>query len=54
MKTYAIILASGTGSRFGGDLPKQFVEVNGRAIISYTLEVYNRTLVIDGAPSKLG
>ena len=30
MKNYAIILASGNGSRFGGDLPKQFVKISGK------------------------
>ena len=29
----AVVLAGGSGRRIGGDLPKQFIEVNGRAII---------------------
>jgi len=37
MKTYGIILASGVGSRFGGDVPKQFAKVNGRMVIEHTL-----------------
>ena len=33
MKNYAIILASGSGSRFGADIPKQFVKIADK--ISY-------------------
>lgn len=47
MKTFCIILASGTGSRFGGDVPKQFVRVCGRMIIEYTLDACLRTDSID-------
>ena len=47
MKTHGIILASGTGSRFGGDTPKQFVRVCGRMIVEYTLDVCLRTNTID-------
>ena len=43
MNTYCIILASGTGSRFGGDVPKQFLHVNGRMVIEYTLDACLRT-----------
>ena len=28
----------GNGQRFGAQIPKQFVEINGRMIIEYTLE----------------
>ena len=47
MKTYCIILASGRGCRFGGDVPKQFLRVNGRMVIEYTLDVCLRTGTID-------
>lgn len=47
MKTFCIILASGTGSRFGGDVPKQFVRVCGRMIIEYTLDACLQTDSID-------
>ncbi len=33
-----ILLSGGTGTRVGGDIPKQYVEVSGRMILSYTLE----------------
>lgn len=35
---YVLLLAGGTGSRFGADKPKQFVEVDGIPIIVYTLK----------------
>ena len=47
MKSICVILASGTGSRFGGDPPKQFVRVCGRMIIEYTLDVCIRTESLD-------
>ncbi|MBL4775423.1 MAG: 2-C-methyl-D-erythritol 4-phosphate cytidylyltransferase [Mariprofundus sp.] len=37
MKTAVLLLAAGSGSRFGGDIPKQYVRVAGRAIILHTL-----------------
>ncbi len=37
MKTAVLLLAAGSGSRFGGDIPKQYVEVGGKAIILHTL-----------------
>lgn len=47
MKTHCILLASGTGSRFGGDIPKQFVRVCGHMIVEYTLDACLRTNSID-------
>ncbi|MFQ5345817.1 MAG: 2-C-methyl-D-erythritol 4-phosphate cytidylyltransferase [Mariprofundus sp.] len=38
MKTAVLLLAAGSSSRFGGDLPKQYVEVGGKAIILHTLD----------------
>jgi 2-C-methyl-D-erythritol 4-phosphate cytidylyltransferase len=37
---YVIIVAGGSGSRMGGTLPKQFLEVNGRPILMRTIEVF--------------
>lgn len=36
----ALILAGGTGTRLGGDIPKQYIEVNGKPIICYCLETF--------------
>ena len=35
MNNYAIILASGTGSRFGSNVPKQFSKICNKTIIEY-------------------
>ncbi len=34
----ALVLSGGTGSRLGSDIPKQYIEVGGRPVISYCLE----------------
>ena len=43
----AIVLSGGTGTRLGGDIPKQYVEVGGKPIIIYSLETLNRSNHID-------
>lgn len=43
----AIILAGGVGSRVGADRPKQFVEVLGKPIIAYTIEIFEKHNEID-------
>lgn len=44
----ALILAGGLGSRLGGGIPKQYIEVGGRPVISYCLETFQRHEEIDG------
>lgn len=36
----AVILAGGTGIRMGLEIPKQYYEVNGKAVISYCLHTF--------------
>lgn len=36
----AVIAAGGTGSRFGTEVPKQFVEINGVPIIAHTINKF--------------
>lgn len=43
----AIILAGGIGSRIGASIPKQFIEVNGKPILAYTLEAFQTHPMID-------
>ncbi|MGN0688589.1 MAG: IspD/TarI family cytidylyltransferase [Oscillospiraceae bacterium] len=43
----ALILAGGTGSRLGGDTPKQYLEVGGRPIIAYCMETFFRHKEVD-------
>lgn len=45
--TVAIIIAGGVGSRIGADIPKQFIKVNGKPILAYTLEAFQRHQLID-------
>ncbi len=37
MSTTALIVAAGQSTRFGGELPKQFVTVSGRPLLSWTI-----------------
>lgn len=43
----AIITAGGSGKRMGSNIPKQFLEVNSKPIILYTLEIFNNHPEID-------
>ena len=43
----AVILAGGSGRRIGGDLPKQFISVNARAIIEYSIDAFEKCADID-------
>jgi len=46
--TIALILSGGTGIRLGSGIPKQYIEVNGRAVISYCIERLSNHAGIDG------
>lgn len=41
LRCVAVLPAGGTGSRFGGDVPKQFVEVGGRELIVWALSRFD-------------
>ena len=43
----AIVLAGGTGTRVGADIPKQFIEVQGKPILAYTLDNFQTDPEID-------
>ncbi|MBE5921350.1 MAG: 2-C-methyl-D-erythritol 4-phosphate cytidylyltransferase [Lachnospiraceae bacterium] len=45
MKTTAIILAAGNGSRMQADRPKQFLDVHGKPMIVYTIDAFERSAV---------
>jgi 2-C-methyl-D-erythritol 4-phosphate cytidylyltransferase len=40
MKKYAIIVAGGSGTRMGFDIPKQFLNLAGRPILMHTIEKF--------------
>ena len=44
---YAVILASGTGSRAKTDIPKQFIKVKGKTLIEYTIEKFQNNKMTD-------
>lgn len=43
----AIVIAGGVGSRMGADIPKQFVLVEGKPVLFYTLEAFERHSLVD-------
>ena len=40
MKKYAVIVAAGSGTRMGGTVPKQFILVNNKPVLYYTLQTF--------------
>ncbi len=46
-KVSALIVAGGTGSRMGTDIPKQFLELSGKPVIAYTIEAFEKSDFID-------
>lgn len=44
----ALILSGGSGTRIGGDIPKQYQMVNGRTLLSFCLETLLMHDMIDG------
>ena len=47
MSNYVILLAGGVGKRMRSDIPKQFIEIDGKPIIVYTIENFQRNYQID-------
>lgn len=47
MKNIAVVLAGGTGKRMGLSVPKQFMELAGRAVIEYSIDLFNAHTAID-------
>lgn len=43
----ALIVAAGTGSRMGKDIPKQFLLVNNKPLVIYSVEAFNQNALID-------
>ena len=41
MNKYVIIVAGGKGLRMGGELPKQFIPVEGRPVLMHTLDAFH-------------
>jgi 2-C-methyl-D-erythritol 4-phosphate cytidylyltransferase len=45
MKYYAIIVAGGKGNRMNQDVPKQFIELNGKPVLMHTLEAFYKCVL---------
>ena len=43
----AIVIAGGVGSRMGANIPKQFISVNGKHVLAYTIESFQNHHLID-------
>jgi 2-C-methyl-D-erythritol 4-phosphate cytidylyltransferase len=39
-RRYVIIMAAGSGTRMGGPLPKQFLDLGGKAVLQHTIETF--------------
>ena len=46
-KNIIMITAGGVGARFGSSVPKQYIEVNGRQVISYVIEACKKSREAD-------
>jgi len=46
-KNVAVVLAGGTGSRFGLDIPKQFAKLAGKTILEHTVSVFQDYASVD-------
>lgn len=46
-KVAAVIVAGGSGKRMGMKIKKQFIELEGKAILAHTIEAFNKCEVID-------
>lgn len=47
MKNIAIILSGGVGTRMGADIPKQYIMVDGKPVIIYSLEKFVNSGSVD-------
>ena len=46
--TVAVLIAGGVGQRMGQSIPKQFLNVNDKPVIIYTMERFQRNPQVDG------
>lgn len=46
--SWVVVPAAGSGRRFGGELPKQYVEIAGKPVLRWTLEQLAKVPGIDG------
>lgn len=41
---HVIIVAAGSGTRFGGDIPKQFIPLGGRPVLMHSVDAFRKAL----------
>ena len=51
---WAIVPAAGRGTRFGGDVPKQYLAVGGRSVLAHTLDALSAHTGVAGVVLVLG
>ena len=44
MNSYLVLVAGGKGLRMGGDVPKQFIPIDGKPILMHTIEAFRGAL----------
>lgn len=47
MKTVAVVLAAGSGSRMNSDVKKQYMEIGGKPLVYYSLKAFEESIVDD-------
>ncbi len=47
MKTVAVVLAAGSGSRMNSDIKKQYMEIGGKPLIYYSLKAFEESIIDD-------
>ena len=47
IKIKAIIVSAGNGKRVGGDLPKQYLKIDGIPILAKTIQRFHEVDIID-------
>jgi 2-C-methyl-D-erythritol 4-phosphate cytidylyltransferase / 2-C-methyl-D-erythritol 2,4-cyclodiphosphate synthase len=54
MRNVALIVAAGKGKRAGGDLPKQFMRLGGKSLVSHSVDAFGRHPAIDAIYVVIG
>lgn len=44
LKKYAVIVAGGSGSRMGAEIPKQYIEICGLPVLMHTITVFRKAI----------
>ena len=47
MRNLVLIVAGGNSARFGGDIPKQYVEINGKTVLRWSIDAFLQNDLID-------